>query len=428
MKRHIFESIKSLRIVFILAIIPFNILAQSPKEANYDESKVPLYKLPNVLCCTDGFMVQDKRDWGKKRKPEILHLLSEQEYGITPTTKLAVSYQLLSNNPKALGGIATTRQVRMRFSGNGMTHDAYLLLVIPNKTKGKLPVFVGLNFMGNHSTMKNTDILYSPWFGLIEKKDDPAWKRACQANRWPFEMIVKRGYAVATMYYGDIYPDEPGFRDKSIIPLFPNYHSENELHPTDWQALGAWAWSNSRILDYLLKQKWVDKKRVAVIGHSRQGKAALWAGAQDPRFGLVISNESGCGGAALSKRTYGETINRITKTFPYWFCQNFKRYSKHEETMPFDQHELIALIAPRPVYVGSAQGDQWADPHGEYLSAYHAGAVYKLYGLKSFENTQMPALNEARQMDIAYHVRQGKHDVTDFDWKNYLDFADKKMK
>jgi hypothetical protein len=269
------------------------------------------------------------------------------------------------------------------------------------------------------------EIFFPPSFHLVKKADNPDWIRGCQSSRWCYDKIISRGYAVATMCYHDIFPDKNGLKDHSIVALFPDYHP-NSNASDEWQAIGAWAWGSSRIVDYLETQDKFDLDKIVIMGHSRQGKAALWAGAQDKRFRIVISNDSGSGGAALSKRVFGETIARVSSIQPPWFCPAFsKLYADNESNLPFDQHELIALMAPRPVYVASAVEDRWADPKGEFLSAFHAGSVYELYGLSGLGTDIQPGLNQPIMNDVGYHIRTGIHDVTDYDWERFMDFADK---
>lgn len=404
-----------------LLLMAWSCLIVQAQEANYDEARVPAYTLADPLLCTDGTRVETVREWERKRRPELLQLLSDEEYGRTPTGNVKTTYRLLLENPQALGGLATSQQVMFTFSGRGQERKALLLAYIPNQRPKRVPVFIGYNFMGNHSITSDTTVMYSPFFERISDKNSAALQRNVQFFRWPLEDIVRRGYAVVTMCYQDIFPDRADGTLESIIPLFP----ENQDGDSRWQALGAWAWGSSRIADWVQRQPWADAHQLALIGHSRQGKAALWAGAQDDRFEVVISNNSGCGGAALSKRAYGETVGRITRSFPHWFCPAFSKYAEREASLPFDQHELLALIAPRRVYVASAEDDRWSDPRGEFLAARAASPVYGLYGLKGIESPVMPVLHQPLQNHVAYHIRAGKHDVTLYDWHRYMDYCDR---
>ncbi|NGM89183.1 prolyl oligopeptidase family serine peptidase [Parapusillimonas sp. SGNA-6] len=411
---------KTQYIVILLAIVPLKGFAQ---EVNYEESLVSDYVLPDVLKAKDGRVIATKKDWESSRRLEILDMFAKEMYGVTPRDSIAVKYELLKENKQALEGLATIRQVKFIFSNGQREHEALLLLHIPNRKSGKVPVFVGYNFRGNHSTTLDTAILYSSGFSLMRSPDHPDWTRGSQMERWPYETIIERGYAVATMCYHDIYPDNHDMRKHSVASLFSSY-KPNLVDSSEWGAIGVWAWGLSRILDYLLEETWVDTERVAVMGHSRQGKATLWAGAQDTRFKVVISNNSGCGGAALSRRNYGETIAKITTSFPHWFCLNFEKYANQESSLPFDQHFLTALIAPRALYVASAEEDRWADPKGEYLGAYYARKVYELYGLRGLPTETMPEINRPVMHNVGYHIRTGKHAVTNYDWQRFLDFTD----
>ena len=439
-------------LLFFASAVP-TIYAQSGFVANYDEAKVPQYTLPDPLKANDGTVVRDAETWRNTRRGEVLTLFEREMFGKTPEAAQALQGKLRSvkqsEKTDALDGKATRSEVRLLFSEKEDGPHLDLLIYVPNKASGPVPAFLGLNFQGNQSITDEPDILLSEsWFrnrdtdGRVVDNRSTEKSRGVAQSRWPLEMIMERGYALIVGYYGDIDPDfDDGFQN-GVHPLF---YREGQTQPDadQWGSIGAWAWGLSRALDYLETHQAIDARRVAVMGHSRLGKTSLWAGAQDERFAMVITNNSGCGGAAVSRRAFGETIGRINASFPHWFCKNYTKYNENEDAAPFDQHELIALIAPRPVYIASAEKDHWADPKGEMLAGFNADAVYRLLGTDGIGDTArelivtekdgmiydatMPQLNEPVGETIRYHIRTGEHDVTDYDWQHYLDFADAKL-
>lgn len=413
---------------FLLSV--FFVAQASLASAQYDESKVPPYELPEVMVTSAGKKVNTVKEWETQRRPEILALFAEQVYGKTPTQKLPVRFETTSVDRQALNGTATRKQIRAYFSADKRKYMD-ILLYTPNKAKGRVPVFVGLNFAGNQTVHADPGIsITESWIPDwkepgIESNHSTEASRGTRARRWPVQEILARGYGLATVYYGDLQPDRADSFGESIHPLFYK-KGQTVPAPDEWGALGVWAWGLSRAMDYLQTDPNVDKNKVAVIGHSRLGKAALWAGAQDQRFALVISNDSGEGGAAITRRQYGEQIKRINTSFPHWFAGNYKQYDDREDSLPVDFHELIALMAPRPVYVASASEDLWADPKGEYLSAYHAGPVYALYGHPGLTTATPPGVEVpvGQQTWTGYHMRNGKHDILLYDWDKFMNFAD----
>jgi hypothetical protein len=258
--------------------------------------------------------------------------------------------------------------------------------------------------------------------GIIDNRSTEQ-TRGTEKERWQLDLAVSEGFAVATYYYGDVEPDHPEGWKTGVRAFLSKAGSETDWKEGDWGAIGAWAWGLSRVADFLQTETAVDGKKLAVIGHSRLGKTSLWAGAQDERFGIVISNNSGEGGAAIMRRNFGETTAIITKAFPHWFTKTYSSYANNEAACPIDSHMFIALAAPRAVYIASAETDRWADPKGEFLSGLHAQPVFALFGKTGYGVSEQPPLNTPVGDSIRYHIRTGKHDVTRYDWEQYLAFA-----
>ena len=376
---------------------------------NYDEDKVPAYTLPDALVTKDGKKVRNARMWMKQRRPELLEIFENEVYGKQPEKVKYLRFEELETQEGALGGLATRRQVKVHFAEDG-NHYMTLLIYAPAGRKNS-PAFLGINFYGNHTLSKDPGILMPDEAQMKRYGIHKGWNypRGNSVSSWPVEEILKRGYAVVTFNRDDVNPD---FDDAFGNGVHPLYYREGQTYPDpdQWGTISAWAWGLSRALDYLETDELVDAGRVAVLGHSRLGKTALWAAAEDQRFAMSISNCSGCGGAAISRRAVGETLTAINRHFPNWFCRNFQKYNDNEAALPIDQHELIDLIAPRPVYVASGSEDKWADPKGEGIAAEEAAKVYRLFKAED---------------RIGRHIHEGKHGISMADWTYYLDFADK---
>lgn len=419
--------IKLLKLVHIIAIT-FLFHANKTFAQIASEDNVPAYTLPDPLTFLDGSRVKTKKQW-RKRRAEILEMCEREMYGRSPGRPANMRFNVFDIDEHALNGIATRKQITISFTNGNNEASIDLLIYFPNKVKGSVPVFLGLNFQGNHGINKDTAIRISPgWIwngaaGVVNNRSTEA-SRGSTASRWPIEMILERGYAVATVFANDIDPDfNDGFKN-GVHALYPELQNRGD----NFSTMAAWAWGLSRVMDYLETDKKADAKKVVLFGFSRMGKAAIWAGAKDERFAMVISNESGGGGAALSKRIYGEDVEKLNKGNPHWFCANFKKYNRNEAALPFDQHMVISLIAPRPVYIASAALDKGADPYGEFLTAKAADPVYRFLGTEGFPANNFPALHQPVFGRIGYHIRAGNHDVTKYDWEQYLNFADRYFK
>ena len=404
-----------------------------PKGFNYDESRVPEFELPDPLVANNGYPVTSASQWQNSRRAEILEHFEDSVYGRRARLPSNLSFTTTSVDRKALGGTATRKQVTVRFEDQAHQHVLHVLIYVPNDSKQSVPVFLGYNFNGNHTIHEDPEIqLSTTWMRKNENGNvnhqatDEA--RGKSASRWPVETILDRGYGIVTAYYGDIEPDHKDGWKAGIRSFYETGEDGHSLVLEDWSAISAWAWGLSRVMDYFETDDDIDSRRVSLLGHSRLGKTSLWAGAKDQRFALTISNNSGCGGAALSRRAFGETVERINTNFPHWFNKSFKQYNGNENALPVDQHQLIALMAPRPVYVASAEEDVWADPRGEFRSARDAGPVYELFGLTGVGVESQPPVNTAVGDYVGYHVRTGGHNVMDYDWEQYLNFADKHLR
>lgn len=388
--------VRSIAAAMFLAAASLPAEAQTP--TNYDESKVPEYVLPDALTFNNGREVRNKRQW-KLRRKEILEIFASEMYGHVPARPEGLHFATVSEEKGLFDGVADKKVVRI-FLDKEETHSFDVLIYIPAQAEGPVPVIAGLNF------------------GPQETEPDGQ-----NNHRWQFEMACREGIGVATAWHNSIEPDEKD--TKQTYGLRRWYGPEY-----DWGAISAWSWALSRIMDYLETDPAVDSRKVTVMGHSRLGKTALWAGANDLRFAAVISNNSGCCGAALSLRKFGETFERIGTTFPYWFVSGFDKYYGKEEMFPADQHELAALIAPRPLYIASAEDDLWADPKGEWLCACEAGWIYeKIFGLNIMKHLDtMPAVDEPDDDGVvAYKIRSGAHNVLAEDWACYLAFVKKNL-
>lgn len=397
-------------------------------EITYDESDIPPYDLPELLVAQSGDSIKDFNQWNIVRRAEILDLFESEVYGAIPDLEYSIFFQEEVLKGTYFQGRATVKLIDAIVK-TVQGADTLNILYIHPAERTNVPVFVGLNFGGNQTVDTLSSIpIHRDWVRNSERRNitnnrASAESRGASATRWPIQKIIDQGYGVATAYYGSIDPDyDDGFKN-GFHPLFADLENGRNKHSGG--SISMWAKGMSFIADFLAQDSVADPNRLIAIGHSRLGKTALWAGANDTRFSAVISNNSGCGGAALSMRGIGETVERINTSFPHWFNDRFNRYNGKERKLPVDQHMLLALMAPRPVYVASATEDQWADPHGEFLALREAIPVYELFGYEQDFPEELPAANKPYHGITGYHLRTGKHDVTEFDWIMYMNWCDR---
>jgi hypothetical protein len=412
----------------LIAVIVAAAALQQAPPANYDETKVPRYTLPPLFVAHDGLPVKDKAGW-EARREEIRALLERQMFGRAPARPGKVSSKIVLVDQAALYGTAVRKDVAIGVGGKTLRLQVYL----PARATTPVPVFLGLGFGPNQTVAADPRApLAGAWSQHEQTKEialQPGTEasRGAAASRWQVGKLLARGYGLATMYYGDIEPDFDGAMEQGIRGAFLG-PAQQAPGDDEWGAIAAWAWGLARAVDYLVTDTDVDATRLAVVGHSRLGKTALWAGATDPRIAMVIANDSGEGGAAISRRRFGETVADLNRRFPHWFARTYRQYGDREDQMPFDSHMLLALVAPRPLYVASAEDDQWADPRGEFLATVSASDVYRLLGHEGVGTGTMPGANQPVGDRVRYHVRSGPHDITAYDWEQYLDFADRQWR
>lgn len=384
--------------------------APSGHVSNYDEAKVGAYTLPDPLVLLNGQPVRDRETWFKLRRPELIRLYETEVYGRVPNSAPRVTFELVGTDLAALNQSA----IRRDFVGhlgdptNGPTFK--LVLYLPAAATQPVPVLLHLLF-GNPPA------------------DGPDYTRATRPGEiGPIPDILARGYGYATFRYTQIEGDT---RTNSLNLVRKLALPKGQIGPAaeEWGTITAWAWAASKVLDHLETEPAVNARRVALMGHSRLGKTALWAGARDPRFALVFASCSGELGAALARRDYGETVDDVIANFPWWFAVNFRKYATRWNDLPVDSHLLIALNAPHPVFITGGTADQWADPRGMFLAEVAAGPVYRLLGKQDLGVTELPPLDTpliAGDLGFLYHT--GPHAITPEDWKAFLDFADRHWK
>jgi len=416
----------------ILVAVTFPGIASAVDFPAFGDLK-PQSGLPDPLVMLSGEKVKNKEQWEQERRPELKALFQHYMYGYLPPKPEEVKYEVRLLDEKFLEGKATLSEVTISFLKPALKHKLHVLLVEPKNDKPS-PVFIGMNFCGNHAIVDHPQVhipeswIYKSCAGV---EDDKATEkgRGGQKDAWNVDLIVERGYALASFYSGDIDPDTKEFTD-GIEPTFWKSKTA-EPGPDDTAAIAAWAWGYHRVVDLLIAEraKTIDKGRIAAVGHSRNGKTTLLAAAMDERIALAIPHQAGCGGTGPSRTsdTRAESVKRINTAFPHWFCSEFKKFGDHTELLPFDQNCLVALCAPRAVLFTNAEEDLWANPDGQFEVLKAASPVYEFLAAEGLGTKTRPELNKPLESRLGYWIRPGKHEMTRDDWKVFLDFADKQM-
>jgi hypothetical protein len=408
-----------------IADYPADTVAGIP--VNYTEALAGSSTLPDPLMLANGKSVRDAKAWYGKRRPEIVRLFEENEYGRSPGRPADMTFDVFDKGTPALDGKAIRRQVTIYFSKDKSGPKMDLLLYLPADARQPVPVLLNAGFSANSNAVDDLGIRVGEVWGPDRKKIPANKGRAFgKLNVAPF---LAAGFGVATVYYGDIDPDFPGGIQYGVRALYLK-PGRQELAPGEWGSIAAWAWGLSRALDYLETDEGVDAKRVAVTGVSRLGKTVMWAGAHDTRFAMVIASCSGEGGAALSRRNYGETVAHLVAPtrYPYQFAGSYAKFAQHVDQLPVDAHMLVALIAPRPLLLQTGNTDKWSDPKGEFLAAEAAGPVYRLLGKDDLGTDRMPPAGQPILHTLGYLMHAGGHGTVPSDWDVYLEFMKMHLK
>jgi hypothetical protein len=393
---------------------------------NYDEARAGSYVLPDPLLCADGTRVKDAGTWRNKRRPEILKLAEENQYGRMPGRPEDMTFEVLDKGTPAFEGKAVRKQVTIHFSAKKDGPEEDLLVYVPSGAGKPVPLLLYLSFSPNAMVVADPGVRAGEMWSR-DKTKVPVVAGRRGIDRLNVEQILDRGFGVATLYYGDIDPDFAGGATLGVRGLYLK-PGQTEPGPEEWGAISAWAWGASRAMDYLETDPSVDAQRVALLGISRLGKTVLWAGAHDTRFAMVIASASGEGGASLSRRNYGETVKDLNTRFPYQFCANYQKYADRVNDLPVDSHMILALIAPRPVLLQTGDGDKWSDPKGEFLAAVAAEPVYRLLGKRGLETEEWPPPGKPLLHDMGYFMHAGGHGPLPSDWNVFLDFMDQHLR
>jgi hypothetical protein len=410
-----------------VADAPDDVKADLP--VNYTEAHVGEYTLPDPLKFANGKPVLDAQAWFKYRRPEIVRLFEENQYGRSPKRPLSLKFEVFDHGTPAFDGKAIRKQVTIYFSRDKSGPKLELLIYLPAGANHRVPLLLNASFTANSSVVDDPGVKVGEVWDRVKKQRVPAVKGGSRFGHLNVLPLIERGIGIATVNYADLDPDAPEAIPYGVRGLYLK-SARHEPAPDEWGAIAAWGWGLSRALDYFETDDMIDSKRVGLMGVSRLGKTVLWAAARDPRFALVIASCSGEGGAALSRRNYGETVAHLVAPgrYPYQFCANYQKYAQHVDQLPVDANLLLALIAPRPVLLQTGDTDRWSDPKGEFLAAVAATPVYQLLGKQGINDPKMPEAGRLVGDTLAFYLHAGGHGTIPSDWDQFLGFLERNLK